>query len=255
MIPDLQLIALPDFPIVSEPISLEKTIDDSLKKSSIVLENRDILVIAQTVVSKAEGRIVRLTDVTPSAQAIELAALCRKDPRLVEVILRESNEVIRSERSHLITRHRLGYVSANACVDRSNVMPSRDWVCLLPEDPVASALRIMRYLRQSNGVDIGVIISDSHGRPFRLGAVGVALAAVGFLPIRDYRGTHDLFGHELLTSTQAIADEIASAASLLMGQGKEGQPVILVRGYEACIIDGVAEDSTLVRPKEQDLFR
>jgi len=261
----VQLIPVPDFPIISEPVDLGLVVERCLRQAFLPLADGDVLVVAQKVVSKAEGRLVRLRDVVPSERACEVAAQCGKDPRLVEVILQESAEVVRAESSHLITRHRIGYVSANAAVDRSNVLPASsaaadedgqdEWACLLPLDPVASARRLMDHFRQAFGANIGVVISDSHGRPFRLGAIGVSLAAAGFEPLRDYRGTPDLFGRQLQTSTQAVADEIASAASLLMGQGREARPLVIVRGVELQVIDGVSRHATLVRPKEHDLFR
>lgn len=250
----LEVLAIPGFPLVEAGMDLAKTIEEAMRRAGMALADGDIVVVAQKVVSKAEGRLVDLAAVKPGPQAEALAAATGKDPRMVQVILDESREVLRAEGGHLITRHRVGYISANACVDRSNVSPAGEWACLLPEDPLASAERLMGRLREAFGARVGVIISDSFGRPFRLGAVGVSLAAAGFKPVRDYRGQQDLFGYTLRTSVQAVADELASAASLLMGQGDEGRPVVVIRGVDVELVDERPEDATLVRPPEEDLF-
>ncbi len=214
----------------------------------------DILVLAQKIVSKAEGRVVDLASVTPSAAALELAQSSNKDPRLVEVILTESNEVIRQREGALIVENRLGVVLANAGVDMSNVdQDGGDAVLLLPEDPDRSCALLREGIKQRAEVDVGVMINDSLGRAFRNGTAGAALGVAGVPTLVDLSGTPDLFGRPLRVTQVAIADELAAAASLLMGQANEGRPVVLVRGFQCHAAPGKGQD--LIRVKEQDLFR
>jgi coenzyme F420-0:L-glutamate ligase/coenzyme F420-1:gamma-L-glutamate ligase len=215
----------------------------------------DVVVLAQKIVSKAEGRTVDLATVTPSAEAANLAAEVGKDPRLVEVVLRESTRVVRSRPNLMIVQHRLGFVMANAGVDQSNVAPADGVhrVLLLPRDPDASAEAIRAKLQQHYGVQIGVIISDSFGRAWRRGTCGIAIGAAGLPSLIDLRGKPDLFGRILEVSIIGFADEIAAAASLLQGQAAEAQPVVLVRGLEWSAPDAPA--AALVRSPEEDLFR
>jgi coenzyme F420-0:L-glutamate ligase/coenzyme F420-1:gamma-L-glutamate ligase len=219
------------------------------------LRDGDVLVLCQKIVSKAEGRMVRLDAVTPSEAAQRLAAETSKDPRLVELILREARKVLRTRPHLIIAEHRLGWVCANAGIDRSNVaQPDDDGVVLLlPMDPDRSAREIRERLSAASGAHIAVIINDTHGRPFRNGAVGVAIGVAGLSPLTDLRGQPDLFGYQLQTSILGTADEIAAAASLLMGQADEGRPAILVRGAPIVQGEGTARD--LQRAEEQDLFR
>jgi coenzyme F420-0:L-glutamate ligase/coenzyme F420-1:gamma-L-glutamate ligase len=214
----------------------------------------DILVLAQKIVSKAEGRVVDLASVTPSAAALALAQSSNKDPRLVEVILTESNEVIRQREGALIVENRLGVVLANAGVDMSNVdQEGGDAVVLLPEDPDRSCALLREGIKQRAEVDVGVMINDSLGRAFRNGTAGAALGVAGVPTLVDLSGTPDLFGRPLRVTQVAIADELAAAASLLMGQANEGRPVVLVRGFQCHAAPGKGQD--LIRVKEQDLFR
>jgi coenzyme F420-0:L-glutamate ligase/coenzyme F420-1:gamma-L-glutamate ligase len=219
------------------------------------LQNGDVLVIAQKIVSKAEGRLVQLDEVVPSARALEVAAQTAKDPRVVELILQESEEISRMRPGVLIVRHRLGFTSANAGIDRSNVAQAgeAETVLLLPLDPDASATAIHTAIAQQLNLSVGVVISDSHGRPFRQGTVGVAIGAAGLPTLWDRRGESDLYGYTLQHTTVGVADEIAAAAGLLMGQASEGMPVVLMRGLQLPAIHGQAQD--LVRPKELDLYR
>lgn len=229
---------------------------DCLEEADCELEDGDILVIAQKVVSKAEGRITRLSDVLPSKEAEELAAFTHKDPYLVEVILQESNELVRMRENLLIVEQKLGFVCANAAVDRSNVSPGESGerlVTRLPLDPDGTARRIRARVTELTGKDIAVIINDTHGRPFRNGAVGVAIGMAGIKPVTDLRGRKDLFGYKLRTTTVGTVDEVASAASLLMGQADEGRPVILLRGVPYDKAEGSAKD--LLRPIDEDVFR
>lgn len=214
----------------------------------------DILVLAQKIVSKAEGRVVDLATVTPSAAALKLAQSSNKDPRLVEVILTESKEVIRQREGAIIVENRLGVVLANAGIDMSNVnQDGGDAVLLLPEDPDRSCALLREEIKQRADVDVGVVINDSLGRAFRNGTAGAALGAAGVPTLVDLSGTPDLFGRPLRVTQVAIADELAAAASLLMGQANEGRPVVLVRGFRCHAAPGKGQD--LVRVKEQDLFR
>jgi coenzyme F420-0:L-glutamate ligase/coenzyme F420-1:gamma-L-glutamate ligase len=216
------------------------------------LKNHDVVVVAQKVVSKSEGRLVRLSDVTPSSHAIELGAKVDKDPRLVELILQESKEVVRAIRGVLIVEHRLGFVMANAGVDASNV-DDPEQVLLLPADPDSSARRLRERLKEIAGVEVGVIINDSWGRAWRNGTIGAAIGAAGLPALVDMRGLPDMNGRILRVTEIGHADELAAAASILMGQAAEGRPVVIVRGLGAPARDGNAAE--LVRPKQMDLFR
>ena len=229
---------------------------DALGRAGLVLQDGDVLAIAQKIVSKAEGRQVRLADVTPSARAVELAGQVGKDARLMELILRESVEVSRLRPGVIIVRHRLGFTSANAGIDRSNVQTESDEeeaVLLLPLDPDASAVALSAALRAATGAAVGVVITDSHGRPFRLGTVGVAIGVAGLPALWDRRGEADLYGYRLQHTDVGLADEIAAAAGLLMGQAAEGRPAVLIRGLRLPPVEGRATD--LVRPPELDLYR
>ncbi len=218
------------------------------------LRSGDVLVVAQKIVSKAEGRTVDLATVTPSAEAEALAAEVGKDPRLVEVILGESVRVVRSRPNLIIVQHRLGFVMANAGVDHSNVAGDGvDRVLLLPCDPDASAEALRGTLEQRYGARIGVIISDSFGRAWRRGTCGIAIGAAGLPSLIDMRGQPDLFGRTLEVTIIGFADEIAAAASLLQGQAAEAQPVVLVRGLDWSAPPTPA--AVMVRTPDEDLFR
>lgn len=250
----MTLTAIPDIPLIQAEDDLATIILDCASAADICFRDGDVLVVTQKIVSKAEGRAVRLDDVEPSDRASALAAQTGKDPRLVEIILGEARAVLRWRPSLIIVEHRLGWVCANAGVDRSNVAPpGEEVVLLLPEDPDRSAHQLRDRVRQTTGADVSVVIIDTHGRPFRLGAVGVAIGVAGQSPLANLRGHLDLFGHELRTTTVAVADELASAASLLMGAADEGRPVVLVRGAPRPGKRGRARD--LQRAKELDLFR
>jgi coenzyme F420-0:L-glutamate ligase/coenzyme F420-1:gamma-L-glutamate ligase len=223
--------------------------------NGIVPEDGDVLVVAQKIVSKAQGRYVDVTTVSPSERAIELARELHKDPRFVEVVLSESKRVVRHRPGLLIVEHRLGFVMANAGIDHSN-LPTEDGVervLLLPEDPDGSARALQGHLVGVFGSSIAVIISDSFGRAWRKGTVGVALGAAGLPALIDMRGHPDLFGRELLVTETGFADEIAAAAGLLMGQADEAVPMVLVRGLSWSAPEVAA--AALIRPTEHDLFR
>lgn len=254
-LPQVTLAAVPDVPLIRPGDDLAAILLDRLRAARLTLQDGDVLVLCQKIVSKAEGRAVRLDEVTPSAEARALAAETGKDPRLVELILQESRAVLRTRPQLIIAEHRLGWICANAGIDRSNVAQPEDdgVVLLLPTDPDRSAREVRKRLVAASGANVAVIINDTHGRPFREGAVGVALGVAGLAPLSDLRGQPDLFGYRLQTSILGTADEIASAASLLMGQAAEGRPIILVRGAPILLGAGTARD--LQRPAEKDLFR
>ncbi len=227
----------------------------ALERAGQTLRPRDVIVVAQKIVSKAEGRSVDLASVTPSAEAVRLGKEIGKDPRLVELILSESARVVRSRPNLMIVEHRLGFVMANAGVDQSNVAPA-DGIhraLLLPRDPDASAAALRANLQERFGVEIGVVISDSFGRAWRRGTCGIAIGAAGLPSLIDLRGQPDLFGRTLEVSIIGFADEIAAAASLLQGQAAEAQPVVLVRGLDWTAPPAPAAE--LVRPSAEDLFR
>jgi len=223
--------------------------------NGVAPEEGDVLVVAQKIVSKAEGRYVDISTVRPSERAIALAAELDKDPRFVEVVLSESKRVVRHRPGLLIVEHRLGFVMANAGIDHSNIgwEAGSERVLLLPVDPDGSAHALRQYLIGAFGVELGVIISDSFGRPWRKGTVGVAIGASGLPALVDLRGHPDLFGRELLVTETGFADEIAAAAGLLMGQADEAVPMVLVRGLAWSAPDRPA--GFLIRPPEHDLFR
>jgi coenzyme F420-0:L-glutamate ligase / coenzyme F420-1:gamma-L-glutamate ligase len=252
---ELRLTALPDFPRVSSGDDLGALTVQALARGGLNLRTGDVLVFAQKVISKAEGRIIDLSTVVPGAKAIELGQLVQKDARLVELVLRESRRVVRFAKDVLIVEHRLGLIMANAGIDQSNVADPAggEFALLLPEDPDLSAARLRERLCALTGCEAGVVISDSFGRPWRVGTVGVAIGCAGFPATLDLRGRLDLFGRPLRVTVVGHGDEIASAASMLMGQASEARPVILVRGLGPPSLHQPA--SALIRPQQQDLFR
>ncbi len=252
-ISSLTVIALPGIPLVRQGDDLPRIILDGIVKLGLQLETGDALVVTSKIVSKAEGRLFDLRDIEPGAEAQRLAAETRKDPRIVELVLRESLKISRQAPGVLVVQHRLGFVSANAGIDQSNVDGSENMVLLLPIDPDATASAIRARLQEQTGADVGVIISDSHGRPFRVGNVGVAIGVAGMPAVLDLRGKADLFGRELKISIQGYADLVASTANLLTGEADEGRPIVLVRGLQFPPIQGAAVD--LYRAPEQDLYR
>jgi coenzyme F420-0:L-glutamate ligase/coenzyme F420-1:gamma-L-glutamate ligase len=251
----VEMFAVPGIPLVRKDDDLVALIGEGIARGGIEPRGGDVFVVTQKIVSKAEGRMVDLATVKPSAEAIKLAGDVQKDPRLVELILSESVRVVRARPNVLIVEHRLGFVMANAGIDQSNVgapdEPQR--ALLLPVDPDGSAATLRTRLSETFGVPVAVIISDSFGRAWRRGTCGVAIGAAGLPSLMDLRGSPDLFGRELQVSITGHADEIAAAASLVMGQGDEGQPVVIVRGLTWRGPDNAA--SELVRPAAEDLFR
>lgn len=251
----LTLTALPEIPLVKPGDDLVAIFVESLQKAKIKLQNDDVLVIAQKIVSKAEGRLVKLSAVVPSARAIEIAQQVEKDPRQVEVILNESKEIVRMRPGVLVVEHRLGFVCANAGVDRSNVeaLSGEEYLLLLPENPDRTCTELRQKIKVQTGITLGIIINDSHGRAWRHGATGVAIGAAGIPALLDLRGRPDLFNYPLAITQIGLADELASAASLLMGQANEGRPAIHARGVPYPFREGTARE--LIREKEIDMFR
>jgi len=237
---------------------LGELIFTSLNDSGLSLEDGDILVLAQKIVSKAEGRLYNLTQIIPSERAAELAQITEKDPRFLELVLQESNEVLRTRPGTVIVEHKLGFVCANAGIDHSNVSglwgEPQDWVLLLPENPDVSAERIRVRIEDLSGVNnLGVMIIDSHGRAWRNGAVGMAIGLSQVPGIVDMRGQTDLFGYELRVTLVAAADELAAGASLVMGEAAECVPAVHVRGFPYALRDSSLKE--LIRSRELDMFR
>jgi coenzyme F420-0:L-glutamate ligase/coenzyme F420-1:gamma-L-glutamate ligase len=251
------LTALQHFPLINEGDDLPQIIHQSLLQNNLTLQDGDILILAQKIVSKAEGRMVNLTTVTPSEQAIHYAELTGKDPRLLELILSESQSVLRTRENLIIVEHRLGFISANAGIDHSNVSgpwgDPEDWVLLLPENPDRSADQIRKVLSSKCNCNLGLLIIDSHGRAWRLGTVGTAIGFSGLPGLVDLRGKPDLFNYRLRVTQVAAADELAGAASLVMGQAQEGTPVVHARGFPYTLREGNLQE--LIRPRDLDLFR
>jgi coenzyme F420-0:L-glutamate ligase/coenzyme F420-1:gamma-L-glutamate ligase len=248
----LQITALSGIPLVEPGDDLVALIIAACQKADISLDSEDVLVISSKIVSKSEGRYVDLATVKPGERAEQVAQETRKDPRIVELILSESSRISRQARGVLVTEHRLGFVSASSGIDQSNV-GYENTVLLLPVDPDGSARKIRIALHEQTGAEVGIVISDTHGRPFRLGNVGVAIGVAGMPALLDLRGQPDLFGRELEISQQGYADLAASAAHLVCGEGDEGLPVVLIRGLRLAHTDGAASD--LNRPPELDLYR
>lgn len=253
----LTLTPLQNIPLIRRDDNLADIVVNVLQENKISLQDGDIFVFAQKIVSKAEGRAVNLATVTPSQRATELAKQTEKDARVVELILQESNEVLRTRVGAIIVEHKLGFVCANAGIDHSNVAGLGDaveeWVLLLPAEPDRSAEKMRAAIKSKTGKQVGVLIIDSHGRAWRNGTVGVAIGVAGIPGLEDLRGRPDLFGYTLQVTQVGVADELAAAASLMMGQAAEGTPVVHVRGFPYPLREGKLKE--LIRPKEQDLFR
>ena len=249
----VQVIAVEGLPLIRKGDNLAQLICSAAKKQHAPIQNGDVLVATHVAVTKAEGNVVNLDMVVPSKKANEIAKKTGKDPALVEVVLRESKDIVRMRDSVLITESRQGFICANSGVDRSNIEGERN-VAPLPRDPDLSAKKIRQEMKKLTGCDVAVIVSDTHGRPFRMGEVNVAVGVSGLKPIRDRRGEKDLFGYVLRIKQTAIADELASAAELVIGQANEGIPVAIIRGYNYPKSD-TAKATELVRSREKDLFR
>jgi coenzyme F420-0:L-glutamate ligase/coenzyme F420-1:gamma-L-glutamate ligase len=249
----IQVIPVESLPLICQGDNLGKMIIKAAKKQGTPIQPNDVIVVTHVVVSKAEGNVVNLDEITPSQNAIEVAKQTNKDPALVEVILRETKEIVRISQNSIITETNTGVICANAGVDRSNVNGERN-VVPLPKNPNVSAEGIRREIKMQTGIAVAVIVSDTHGRPFRMGEINIAVGVAGFKPIRDRRGEKDLFGFVLRIKQTAVADELASAAELVMGQANEGIPAAIVRGYNFVATED-ATATSLTRAKEKDIFR
>lgn len=250
----MQLIALKDLPEFLPGDSVAGIIEQALHKQGLALENGDIIAIAQKIISKAEGRYRFIDEVQAEKWAKNLASKCDKDPRLVQLIIDESDEVLRIRKGVIVVQHKLGYVHANAGIDRSNLPKSeRERVLLLPENPDASSQAIREHLQAAFSVSLGVLINDSAGRAWRNGTVGFAIGTAGFEPLVNMVGQKDRAGRELEVTEVAVADELAAAASFIMGQADESCPVVIIRGAKANL--GDYPSSVLIRDKSMDLFR
>ncbi len=249
---EIKIIGLKGIPVIKKGDNLARIICEAADKQGVGIKDGDIIVVASKVVAKAEGRIVHLNEVEPSAFAKRIGEVMRKDPRLVELVLRESNKIVKMKFRHLIVETKHGFVCANAGIDRSNVAGEKDIVSLLPENPDESARKIREGIKKIKGVDVAVIISDTFGRAWRAGHVNFAIGISGMKPIKDYRGQPDMFGYTLRVTQMAIADELAAAAELAMGKSS-GIPVVIIRGYNYPRGEGSYKE--LLYPEEKDLFR
>jgi len=249
----VQVFAVENLPLIIKGDNLGKLIVEAARKQENPIQPKDVIVVTHVVVSKADGNVIDLDLVKPSEKAKEIATKTNKDPALVEVILQESKDLIKVSQNSIITETVSGIICANAGVDRSNVSGDQN-VVPLPKNPNASAENIRKEIYHLTGADVAVIVSDTHGRPFRMGEINVAIGVAGFKPIRDRRGEKDLFGYVLRIKQTAIADELASAAELVIGQANEGIPVAIIRGYNYKTDENAAA-TPLTRAKEKDLFR
>jgi coenzyme F420-0:L-glutamate ligase/coenzyme F420-1:gamma-L-glutamate ligase len=246
----ISVLPISGLPEIRPGDSLAELIVGAARGNGIEIRAGDVLMVTQKIVSKAEGRLVRLQEIEPSPRALELARQGKRDPRHLEVVLRESKRLVRVTGTLIIAETKHGFKCANAGVDHSNV-PGEDTVSLLPADPDGSARRLQKEIERLTGVRVAIIITDTFGRPWRLGLVNVAIGAAGMKVLKDYRNTLDAVGKKLTATVVAIADELAAAAGLAMGKA-DGVPVVLIRGYGFEPGEGKAAD--LIRPKEQDLF-
>ncbi len=254
----LLLQPIKEIPLIRQGDDLCQILMEALNLENIDLQDNDILVITQKIISKAEGQLVNIAAIEPSTRAKQIAATCQKDPRLVEVILSESREVVRVAKDTLIVEHKLGFICANAGVDHSNIENTRNeseiWYLKLPVDPDLSAQKIRAFYLEKYGVNIGVMVIDSHGRAWRQGIVGIMIGTAGVPALVDMRGQTDLFGEPLRITQIGAADELAAAASLVMGQADEHIPAVHVRGFPYALSDKTQLGDVL-RDKEKDFFR
>ena len=248
----IQIIGIEGLPIVKTGDNLAELICDAAEKQGIPIQNEDVIVVTHVIVSRAEGKVVNLDGIVPSVFAESIAKRYEKDPALVEVVLRESKSIRRMGDGKLIAESKHGFVCANSGVDKSNVPGERN-VTLLPDDPDNSAEKIKQEIKRLRGCNVAVIISDTHGRPLREGEINVAIGVAGIKPLRDRRGEKDLFGYVLRVKNTAIADELASAAELVIGQADEGVPAAIIRGYNY-LKSETAKATELIRTREKDLF-
>lgn len=252
---EIKLMGLKGIPLVKAGDNIAEIIRDAIKTQNYDLRDGDIILIAETLISKAEGNIIKLDEINPSEKAIEVAGICKKDPKLVEAIIQNSNEIVEVGPNFIVTETKHGFVCANAAIDESNV---EDGLATpVPENPDKSAQEIREFLENEFKKDLAVIVTDTQGRAFRVGAIGTAIGCSGINPLWVRIGEKDLYGRELETTEIATADELASAASLIMGQADEGLPVVIVSGFNAFnqLRDKDSNINPLLRPKEFDVFR
>ncbi len=254
---ELKFTQLLDIPLINEGDNIAQQIYQSANRQSVEFQDGDILAVTSKIISKSEGRMVNLIEIQPSENAIDLGKETKRDPRLIELIMRESKEIVRISDQVIIVEHRLGFICANAGIDHSNVLGSygnkEDWFLLLPLSPDDSAEKIRAYIKEKTGREIGVIVIDSHGRPWRKGTVGVIIGTSRVPALIDLRGKTDLFGYHLRISEVAAGDELAASASLMMGQADEKIPAIHIRGFPYQLCDSSIND--ILRQKNLDLFR
>lgn len=250
----LSLRALRGIGEIAAGTALDDVLLQALAQNGVVLRQYDVIALCQKIVSKAEGRMIDLATVSAGPKARELAAICGKDPRYVEVVLSQSTDVVRCVKGVLIVRHKLGFVVANAGIDQSNIEAGESHVLLLPENPDASAARLQDAIRLRAGVQVAVVITDSFGRAWRRGVIGVAIGSAGLCALRDRRGDLDRFGRPLRITEVAVADQVASAATLVMGEAGEGLPMVIVSGLDAVLFESTSGSGALVRPAAEDLF-
>ncbi len=249
----IQVIPVENLPLIAKGDGLAELIANAADKQGTPLMDQDIVVVTHKIVSKAEGQTLTLDGVKPSEQAMELAKKTRKEPAFVEAVLRETKEIVRIGPNSIIAENRNGVVCANAGIDKSNVEGERN-VVLLPRNPDESAQKIRNDLKKLTNREVAVLISDTNGRPLRMGEINVVIGVAGIKPTRDRRGEEDLFGYVLRVKQTAVADELASAAELVIGQANEGIPVAIIRGYNYQVTES-ATAKDLARPKEADFFR
>jgi coenzyme F420-0:L-glutamate ligase/coenzyme F420-1:gamma-L-glutamate ligase len=249
----IEIIPVEKLPLISKGDRIEELIVNAAKKQGTPIQEKDIIIITHKIVSKTEGDILNLDAVSPSEKAKDIARKTGKDPAFVEAVLRETKEIVRMGPNSLITENRSGVICANAGIDKSNIEGEKT-IALLPRNPDESARRIRNDIKRLTGHEVAVIISDTHGRPLRMGEINVAIGVAGIKPTRDRRGEKDLFGYVLHVKQTAVADELASAAELVIGQANEGIPVAIIRGYTYNATE-TASSRDLTRPREVDLFR
>ncbi len=253
MKPRIEIIPIPVVPDIKAGDNLDIIILESMNNANEFLSEGDIVVVAQKVISKAEGRLIDLKLVNPSEKSLQIAKQNDKDPRLIELILNESVDILRLARGILIVETKRGLICANAGVDQSNVEKSNDYAALLPDDADLSARELRHSLKRKTGIDVAVVITDTFGRPFREGQINVAIGIAGIQPIKSYIGTLDMYGKKLKVTEIAVVDEIASAAELQMGKS-ERIPVVIIRGYVYQMVE-TSSLSQLLRARGKDLFR
>jgi len=251
--PRIEIIGLKGVPEIKPGDDLARIIVETAEQNNVKIEDGDVIVVKSKIISKAEGRIVDLEKVEPSEKAREIAKITGKDPRLVELVLKESAEVVKAVKGHLIVKTHQGIICANAGIDRSNVAGSRDIVLLLPEDPDASACRLREEIHRLTGKNVAIIITDTYGRPLRNGQVDMAIGLCGMKPFRDYRGQPDMKGYILRVKRIAVADEVAAASELVTGNGAEGIPIAIIKGLK--FEEGEEPAKLINMPKERWLFR